>query len=105
MNKTTAVTRSAVPVLFLAGLACTASAASPFKYDSWQERRLMEPNQVERKHESRGKVFIYDGLEADKIDRAMDENFDRIDNMMFTRVHNPPPPGSDEPVVLDDGCE
>lgn len=65
----------------------------------------MEPSQVERNDEAKGKVFIYDGLEADKIDQAMDDYFERIGNMMFIRVHYTPPAGSGGPEILNDGCE
>lgn len=72
---------------------------------SWEERRLFEPTVSQLKQEQRGGVFIYDGLEYATVTRAMDENFERIDNMMFVRVKHPPPPGEDEPVVEDDGCD
>jgi hypothetical protein len=36
----------------------------------------------------------------------MDQHFERIENMMFTRVHHLPPPGAGVPAYLeDDGCE
>jgi hypothetical protein len=104
MNKTTAALRGIVPALLLAALAGNGFAASAFEYDSWQERRLMEPNGKELKDEARGKVFIYDGLEADKVDQAMDAHFERIDSMMFTRTQYPAPSGEGT-VAVDDGCE
>lgn len=72
---------------------------------SWEERRLFQPTTSQLKQERRGGVFIYDGLEYATVKRAMDENFDRIDNMMFVRIKHPPPPGTDEPLVEDDGCD
>ena len=104
MNTITAALRGVVPALLLAALAGNGFAASPFKYESGQERRLMEPSGKELTDESRGKVFIYDGLEADKVDRAMDEHFERIDSMMFTRTQYPAPSGNGT-VTADDGCE
>jgi hypothetical protein len=35
----------------------------------------------------------------------MDEHFDRIENMMFTRIHHLPPSGAGPAVVEDDGCD
>ncbi len=39
--------------------------------------------------------MIYDSMGNETVDRAMDEQFDRIDNMMFIRIHH----------VQDDGEE
>ena len=47
--------------------------------------------------------MIYDGLESKVIDKAMDEQFDRIDHMMFTRIHHESEEG-DGGYVDDDGC-
>lgn len=73
--------------------------------ESWQERRLMQPTAAEQMRERRGMVFIYDGLEHGTVQRAMDEHFDRIQNMMFTRIHHLPPGGVGTAAVEDDGCE
>ena len=51
--------------------------------------------------EAKGRVMIYDGMPIDVVDRAMDEQFDRIDHMMFTRIRHPAPEGEE---VEDDGC-
>jgi hypothetical protein len=72
---------------------------------SWQEQRLMQPSSSQRSQEGRGRVFIYDGLEHGTVQRAMDEHFDRIENMMFTRIHHLPPSGAGPAVVEDDGCD
>jgi hypothetical protein len=105
MNRTTATYFGLLPALLVLGVTAEATAASPFQYDSWQERRLMEPKPQELENEERGKVFIYDGLEATTVDRAMDQHFDRIDSMMFTRVQHPPPSGNGPAYVVDDGCD
>lgn len=70
----------------------------------WQERRLMNPTPSERRHEAEGQVFIYDGLAYGTVDQAMDRHFDRIENMMFTRVHHPASTPSG-PYIEDDGCD
>jgi hypothetical protein len=52
-------------------------------------------------------VFIYDSLEMGQVDDALDQNFDRIEHMMFIRIHHLPPTGAgpDEEVEAeDDGC-
>jgi hypothetical protein len=68
---------------------------------NWQMRRLMQPTQLEMQGEIRGGVFIYDGLHSRQIDKALDANFERMQNMMFIRTRT----GSGETeVVQDDGC-
>lgn len=81
------------------------SLASAGETMSWEERRLFQPTVSQRKQEYRGGVFIYDGLTFETVQRAMDEHFDRIDNMMFVRVKHPPPEVGGEPEVEDDGCD
>ena len=72
---------------------------------SWQERRLMEPSESQLRQEEGGTVFIYDGMEHGTVQKAMDEHFERIENMMFTRIRHMPPSGSGPTLVEDDGCD
>lgn len=85
----------------LPGLAA-ATDVQPGK--NWQERRLFQPTTQQLQQERQGQVFIYDGLEQDTVQKAMDANFDRIQNMMFTRIHHLPPTGSGPAIVENDGC-
>ena len=76
--------------------------------DRYDLRRLMLPSVAERAAEEKGRVHIYDSLAKEKVDTALDENFDRIENMMFTRIHHLPPPGAgpeEEVEVEDDDCD
>jgi hypothetical protein len=68
-------------------------------------RRLMHPSPVELASEERGKVHIYDSLEINEVNAALDQNFERIQNMMFIRINHLPPTGSGPAEVEDDGCE
>lgn len=70
----------------------------------WQIRRLMAPTSSQRASESRGQVFIYDSLEINQVETALDRNFDRIENMMFIRIHHPPESEDGEVTVDDDDC-
>ena len=54
--------------------------------EQWQQNRLFNPTPADREFEERGDVIIYDGLTDIDVKKALDENFDRIQNMMFTRT-------------------
>ena len=70
-------------------------------------RRLMNPSSAERASEEKGSIQIYDSLEINDVNTAMDKHFDRIQNMMFTRIHHLPPGAGSaaEAEVEDDGCD
>jgi hypothetical protein len=70
--------------------------------DSFQMKVLFEPDTSMLQAEARGHVMIYDGLDEAVVERALDEQFDRIENMMFTRVRHTEPDG--EVITEDDGC-
>ncbi len=57
-----------------------------------QQKMLFEPSSHMLQSEvQNNRVFIYEGMKLADVDKAMDEQFDRVDNMMFikTRVINP----------------
>lgn len=70
--------------------------------DSYQRMALLNPSQGQLQAEERGRVMIYDGLENDVVERALDTQFERIEHMMFTRI----PQAQDDGTVIveDDGC-
>lgn len=98
----------AVIALLLCGVSSTMAlprdASNIDDYD-WQEQRLLQPSASQLRQENRGQVFIYDGLEYGQVEQVMNEQFDRLQNMMFTRIHHLPPTGSGPAEVEDDGCE
>jgi hypothetical protein len=74
-------------------------------------RRLFEPTEAERAAEAAGRIHIYDGLRDVDVERALEEEFDRVDSMMFIRVRptdqrgdvlRDPETGLEQ--VEDDGC-
>jgi len=74
-------------------------------------RRLFEPTEAEREEEATGRIYIYDGLRDIDVERAMRDQYDRIENMMFIREKKTDgkgevlkDPATGEDVVEDDGC-
>jgi len=73
-------------------------AAAP----DWQEQRLLAPSAPQLSTEQRGRVVIYDGLDEALVDRALDTQFERVENMMFVRVRHTDPQGDS---WADDDCD
>ena len=76
-----------------------------------ERRRLFEPTPSELRAEAAGRVYIYEGLRDRDVERAMEEEFKRVENMMFIRVkptdRNGKPmkdPKTGAEYVQDDGC-
>ena len=70
--------------------------------DHFQINRLFKPDPHDLVDESKGQVFIYDGLVNDQVNLALDVHFDRIENIMFVRTRFVQPDGK---VVKDDDCD
>ena len=62
------------------------ASASLWAGISSEEKMLFEPSDYLREAGERGRIMIDDGFENKLVDKALDEQFDRIDNMMFVRV-------------------
>ena len=67
--------------IMLTCLSLTVQAGSEF-----QTNALFKPNKGLLLAEAGGRVMIYDGLKSETVEKAMDEQFDRIENMMFVRT-------------------
>ena len=80
------------------------SAKTPETLD-WQERMLLYPTPSQLSTEQDGRITIYDSLEYGLVNDALDLHFDRIQNMMFVRIHHLPPAGAGPADVESDGCD
>ena len=85
----------------LAPLAQAADANDGFQYNA-----LFNPSPTQLKAEERGRVMMYDGLDNAVVERALDEQFGRIEHMMFVRTRQSSSDDDDdgEGYVEDDGC-
>jgi len=94
-NKTTQRTFAAILI--------GASVAGQVQADSmsWQAQRLLKPTNLQLAAERRGQVMIYDQMDAGLVDKALDAEFARIQNMMFIRIQHRAPDGT---VDEDDDC-
>ncbi len=92
----------AIKRILLASL-LTLMATSAFANNHFYNNLLFTPSDSMLKAESRGRIMIYDGMDNETVERAMDEQFNRIDNMMFTNTHYVQDDG--EEYIDDDGCD
>jgi len=77
---------------------------SPAKaVDEYQYKVLFSPSADILEAEARGRIMIYDGLHYTTVARAMDEQFNRIENMMFVGTLIEQEDGELE--VEEDGCD
>ena len=70
--------------IFPALLLVTTSSA--YAYDSYQLKVLFTPTKSDLEAEAKGRVMIYDSLKNETVEKALDEQFWRIDKMMFIRT-------------------
>lgn len=78
-----------------------AAAAGDEPDSNWEQARLFHPSKALLLAEARGRVTIYDGLYQSDVDRAMDQQFGRIERMMFIRTQH----RTDSEDVVDDDCD
>ncbi len=69
----------------------------------FQMNMIYNPSPAVLERERKGFVFIYDGFTNQEVESIMDEQFERIEAMMFTRIRHVSANGVVE--VEDDGCD
>ncbi len=92
-----------VMFVFLLSMFLFPSISRSDSLGDYQLRRLLNPSPAEYSAEYEGRIYIYDGLDADIVDVALDNHFDRIDSMMFTRIVHTGAFG--DQYVEEDGCD
>jgi len=90
-------------IMLLMGTLLPPLARAADANDGFQTNALFNPTPAQLKAEARGRVMIYEGLDNTVVERALDEQFDRIEHMMFVRTRQSTP-DDDEYIVEDDGC-
>ena len=87
-------------VIFVSVLSMTPMGAGA--EDSYQKRVLFSPGPEILRAEAAGRVMIYDGLSNQTVEKALDDQFGRIENMMFIRTVYTLQNGEEE---VDDDCD
>jgi hypothetical protein len=93
-----------------AALASLPAAAEPTAEGAWQLKLMFEPSPGQLELEQKGRVYIYTGLRDVDVERALEEQFDRVEHMMFVHTvvtrpsHDPAAGARGAGVVQDDGC-
>ncbi len=86
--------------VLILGLGASASAQAD---DRYQYEMLLNPSAEMLAAENRGYVMIYDGLENSVVERALSEQFERIENMMFVGTRYLEEDG--DLLYEEDGCD
>ena len=101
----------ASPALLLLLLQFSSTVVKADQQTDWYLQQLFEPTSAQLQQEATGRVQIYSGLRDTDVSRALEEQFDRIEYMMFTgtimtdasgAVLTDPETG--EALVENDGC-
>jgi hypothetical protein len=74
------ITEFAVSVIWLTSMMQPAYADQK----AWQMATLFSPSPAQIEREEEGRVMIYHGMKDVDVERAMDDQFHRIETMMFT---------------------
>ena len=102
MNASTVKDRNVIAGALFA-LAVVLSTGSVYAEDDYQQNVLFNPSPVILLAEAGGRIMIYDGLKSETVELALNEQFERIENMMFVRTQYEQEDGGYE--ADDEGCD
>ena len=98
--------------LTIIGAAGSAIASANDFYDAYQMKLLYTPSQAVLAAEREGRVNIYMGLTDKQVESVMDEQFERIEAMMFAGViltddsgQAKTDPDTGDILTEEDGCD
>ncbi|UCE89126.1 MAG: hypothetical protein JSW10_12650 [Pseudomonadota bacterium] len=74
------------PVAILLSITPAHAAHGESEISEWQKKRLFSPTAAQVERENKGQVFIYDGLTDKEVERAVEEEYDRLHAIMFTGI-------------------
>ena len=77
-------------------------SATSVSAGDYQQNMLFSPSEHILMAEARGRVMIYDGLNNKTVEQAMDQQFNRIDSMMFVRTQYEQTDGE---LIADEDCD
>jgi hypothetical protein len=104
-----ATTLLTTTVLLFGALNAVVSPASAA--NAWQEKQLYQPSEQQLAREESGAVTILSGFTDREVVAALDQQFDRVEHMMFINTVVTDHSGeakqdedTGKPVVEDDGC-
>jgi len=90
----------------------TTVSASEMTLERWQMKMIYQPSETVLEREQKGFVHIYDRFDETQVEQILDDKFERMDNMMFTRVKLTDTSGeilldpeTGEELTADDGCD
>ena len=71
----------------------------------WQKKQLLSPDESTIQYEKeKQKVVIYEGLTIEDVENALNQQFNRVEHMMFVGTVLPPT-AAGVPQQEADGCE
>ncbi len=86
----------------LLALGMLTSSVAAYAENGYQHSVLFSPSPSILQAEAKGRIMIYDSLENETVEMAMNEQFDRIENMMFVRTQYIQEDGEYE---VEDDCD
>ena len=86
MRLSTTTCQTLCVALALSGLSAWSGGAVATDLSEIEQRRLFDPTEAELATEAEGRIYICGGLTDRDVQWAVNEEFERVENMMFVRT-------------------